>query len=74
VTSCGSDAASACVPIRVLLGAGIPDWDVGDLGSLARVLERQGYAVAFHEAREGHPWDQWRGLSDEMLAWLFGAG
>ena len=74
VTSCGGDGGSACVPVRVFLGAGIPDWDVGDLSSLARVLERQGYAVAFHEAREGHTWDQWRGLSDEMLAWLFVAG
>jgi enterochelin esterase family protein len=74
VTSCGSDAGSACVPIKVFLGAGIPDWDVGDLSSLVRVLERQGYAVDFHEAREGHTWDQWRGLSDEMLAWIFGAG
>jgi enterochelin esterase family protein len=74
VTSCGGDAGTPCVLIRVFLGAGIPDWDVGDLSSLARVLERQGLALAFHEAREGHTWDQWRGLSDEMLAWLFGAG
>jgi len=74
VTTCGGEAASPCVPIRVFVGAGIPDWDVGDLTSLVRVLERQGYAVAFHEAREGHTWHQWRGLADEMVAWLFGAG
>jgi len=74
VTTCGGDAGSACVPIRIFLSAGIPDWDVGDLSSLVRILDRQGYAVDFHQVREGHTWDQWRGLADEMLAYLFGTG
>jgi len=73
VTTCGSDADSACAPIRIFLGAGIPDWDVGDFSSLVRVLERQGYSVDFHQVREGHTWAQWRGLADEMLVFLFGA-
>ena len=74
VTTCGGDAGSACVPIRIFLSAGIPDWDVGDLSSLVRILDRQGYAVDFQQVREGHTWDQWRGLADEMLAYLFGTG
>jgi enterochelin esterase-like enzyme len=72
VATCGSDAGSACVPIRIFLSAGIPDWDVGDLSSLVRILERQGYGIEFHQAREGHTWDQWRGLADEMLTYLYG--
>jgi enterochelin esterase-like enzyme len=73
VATCGSDAGSGCVPIRIFLGAGIPDWDVGDLSGLVRILEEQGYAVEFHQVREGHTWDQWRGLADEMLTCFYGA-
>jgi enterochelin esterase family protein len=64
----------ACVPIRIFLSTGLPDWDVGDLSGLAMALERLGYRVDFHQVREGHTWDQWRGLSDEMLTFLYGAG
>jgi enterochelin esterase-like enzyme len=72
VATCGGDAGSACVPIRIFLSAGIPDWDVGDLSSLVRILERRGYGIEFHQTREGHTWDQWRGLADEMLTYLYG--
>ena len=43
----------------------MPDWDVGDLSGLVRILEEQGYAVEFHPVREGHTWDQWRGLTEQ---------
>jgi enterochelin esterase-like enzyme len=36
------------------------------------VLQDQGYAVEFHQVQEGHTWDHWRGLSDEMLIYFFG--
>jgi enterochelin esterase-like enzyme len=71
VTTCGSDGP-VCPPMRIFLSAGIPDWDVGDLSSLARILDRQGYDIDYEATREGHTWDQWRGLSDEMLAYLVG--
>jgi enterochelin esterase-like enzyme len=73
VTECGEGTASACLPIRIFLSAGLPDWDVGDLAGLATTLGQKGYRVDFRQAREGHTWDQWRGLSDEMLRFLFGA-
>jgi enterochelin esterase-like enzyme len=71
VTACG-DAGPTCPSMRIFLSGGLPDWDVGDLSSLASTLVRMGYEVDFEQAREGHTWDQWRGLSDEMLAFLFG--
>ena len=69
---CGGEAGPACLPLRVFLSAGLPEWDVGDLGSLAKVLEGLGYPIDYQQVREGHTWDQWRGLSDEMLVFLFG--
>jgi enterochelin esterase family protein len=72
VTACG-EGSSPCPRMKVFLSGGLPDWDVGDLGGLAGVLEAQGYAVEFHSVHEGHTWDQWRGLSDEMLTFLFGS-
>jgi enterochelin esterase-like enzyme len=74
-TACGDDTRIKCpsLPIKVFLTAGIPSWDVGDFTSLVATLERQGYPVEFHQVREGHAWSAWRGLSDEMLLYFFGA-
>jgi enterochelin esterase-like enzyme len=72
IIDCGQGASPACQPIRIFLSAGLPDWDVGDLSSLAGLLEQRGYAIEFRKVREGHTWDQWRGLSDEMLEFLYG--
>jgi enterochelin esterase-like enzyme len=41
--------------------------------NLAEVLEAQGYPVEFHSVREGQTWSHWRGASDEMLVYFFGA-
>ena len=74
VTRCSAPGTDACprLPLRVFMTAGVPNWDVGDLTGVAANLERQGYPVAFHSALEAHTWSQWRGLSDEMLAFFFG--
>lgn len=69
VTGCGEDGPP-CVPVRIFLSAGLPDWDVGDLSALAGALDAKGYDLEFLEPREGHTWDQWRGLADEMLTFL----
>jgi len=71
ITAC-DDAATPCPSLRIFLSGGLPTWDVGELAGLAGVLSQRGYPVEFHSVREDHTWDQWRGLSDEMLAFLFG--
>jgi enterochelin esterase family protein len=72
ILGCGQDGTPACQPVRIFLSGGLPDWDVGNLGTLAAALEQRGYAIEFREVREGHTWDQWRGLSDEMLEFFYG--
>jgi enterochelin esterase family protein len=75
-TECGSDTSFQCprLPIKVFLTVGLAGWDVGDFNDLVDTLKQQGYPVEFHQVREGHTWDHWRGLSDEMLIYFFGGG
>lgn len=71
---CGEDTGFACprLPVSVFITAGLPAWDVGDLGRLVAGLDQQGYPIEFHQVNEGHTWDNWRGLLDEMLVYFFG--
>jgi enterochelin esterase-like enzyme len=71
VTRCSTDCPR--LPLRIFMTSGIPNWDVGDLSPVVDSLRRQGYPVSFQQAREAHTWSQWRGLSDEMLTFFFGA-
>jgi enterochelin esterase family protein len=75
VTACGGETGVACpaLPLRIFLSAGVPNWDIGDLGPLAATLEAQGYPVALAAVLEGHTWSHWRGVADEMLIFFFGA-
>ncbi len=72
--ACGGDTGFPCprLPIKIFISAGLPDWDVGDFRSLVRDMETQDYPVEFISVKEGHSWDNWRGLSDEMLIYFFG--
>ncbi len=72
-TQCGGDTGFRCprLPVQIFLTTGWPDWDVGDFHRLVADLEREAYPIEFHQVREGHTWDNWRGLSDEMLIYFF---
>jgi enterochelin esterase family protein len=72
---CGGETGVACpaLPLKVFLSAGVPGWDVGDLGTLAATLDAQGYPVLLQSVLEGHTWSHWRGVADEMLSFFFGA-
>lgn len=72
---CGEGTGFPCprLPLRVFLSAGVPAWDVGEFDPLVEVLEEQGYPVEFRSVSEGHTWSHWRGVSDEMLVFFFGA-
>jgi enterochelin esterase-like enzyme len=73
-TACGGDTGFKCprLPIKIFLTVGLEGWDVGDFGDLVSMMKQQDYPVEFHQVREGHTWDHWRGLSDEMLNYFFG--
>ena len=72
--ACGENTGYKCprLPIKIFLTVGLEGWDVGDFSQLVSMMKQQGYPVEFHQVREGHTWDQWRGLSDEMLTYFFG--
>jgi enterochelin esterase-like enzyme len=74
--ACGGDSGYPCprLPIKIFISSGLPDWDVGNFGFLVADMEQQNYPVKFINVREGHTWDNWRGLSDEMLSYFFGTG
>lgn len=73
-TECGGETTYTCprLPLKVFMATGLPNWDVGDLSNLINKLEKQGYPVEYHQVNEGHTWNNWRGLSDEMLIYFFG--
>ena len=73
-TECGEGTGFECprLPLKVFLSGGWANWDVGDFSGLVATLQEQGYPTEFHQVREGHTWDNWRGLSDEMLIYFFG--
>jgi enterochelin esterase family protein len=74
VTECGPETNFPCprLPLKIFLSSGIPSWDVGDISGTLSDLHRTSYPVEFHQVQEGHTWDNWRGLSDEMLIYFFG--
>lgn len=45
---------------------------MGDFRSLVADMQGQSYPIVFYSVREGHTWDNWRSLSDEMLTYFFG--
>jgi enterochelin esterase family protein len=59
-------------PQRIFMSAGVTNWDVGDLEFMAKPLRARGDAVSLVRTQEGHNWGAWRGLTDEMLVFLFG--
>jgi enterochelin esterase-like enzyme len=73
-TECGGDTGFTCprLPLKIFMTSGLPDWDIGDLSSTINTLKKLGYTAEYHQVREGHTWDNWRGLSDEMLVYFFG--
>ena len=74
VVECGPATEYSCprFPLKIFFAWGIPSWDVGDLSGTISDLQRTSYPVEFHQVQEGHSWDNWRGLSDEMLIYFFG--
>lgn len=73
-SECGPATGFPCprFPLKIFYSMGLPGWDVNDLSLTVAVLRHQGYPVEFHQVQEGHAWDHWRGISDEMLTYFFG--
>ena len=61
------------LPLRIFLSTGVPDDNTRDNRALRAVLQDKGYEMHYVEVRQGHNWDNWRGLIDDALVYFYGA-
>lgn len=56
----------------IFMSSGGPTWDVGDLTETAGGMRALGFNVLYITTPEGHSWETWRALLDEMLEFFVG--
>lgn len=59
------------LPLRIFLSTGRPDDNTRANRKFRRVLEKKGYDLNYIEVDEGHDWDNWRPLMDDVLRWFY---
>lgn len=60
------------LPIRIFLSTGVPDDNTRANRRFHAVLQEKGYDMRYVEVREGHNWDNWRPLIDDVLLFFYG--
>lgn len=60
------------LPLRVFLSYGTPDDNTPANRRFRRLLQEKGYSMKYVERREGHDWDNWRPLIDDVLVYFYG--
>ncbi len=59
------------LPLRVFMSAGTRNDNLAAVKRLKRVLERKGYDLTYMTVREGHDWQNWTPLLDDVLETFF---
>ena len=59
------------LPLRMFLSTGRPNDNTTANRRFHRVLEEKGYTVKYIETNEGHNWDNWRPLVDDVLLYFY---
>ena len=59
------------LPLRIFLSTGKPDDNTAATRKLRDVLRRKGYPMEYIEVREGHNWNNWRPLIDDVLRFFY---
>lgn len=59
------------LPLKVFLSTGRPNDNTRANRKFRRVLEKKGYNLKYIEVDEGHDWDNWRPLIDDVLRWFY---
>ena len=62
------------LPLRMFLSTGKPDDNTQANRRFRTVLQDKGYDMEYIEVREGHNWDNWRPLLDDVLRFFYGHG
>ena len=59
------------LPLKVFLSAGTKNDNLAAVKRFKRVLERKGYDLTYIKVREGHDWQNWGPLLDDVLVTFF---
>lgn len=62
---------NAATAQKIFMSGGIPGWDVGDLQPWFKSFQHTGSRIQLFHSQEGHAWEAWGGLTDEMLEYFF---
>lgn len=62
------------LPLRMFLSTGNPNDNTKANRKFRSVLKEKGYKMKYIETREGHNWNNWRPLIDDVLLYFYGAG
>ncbi len=60
------------LPLKIFLSTGTPDDNTQDNRRFRTVLQEKGYDMKYVEVRQGHNWDNWRPLIDDVLVYFYG--
>ena len=60
------------LPIKVFLTTGVPYDNTIVNRKFRTILRDKGYELKYIEVEEGHNWDNWRPLMDDMLLYFYG--
>lgn len=60
------------MPLKLFLSTGTPDDNTEDNRAFHAVLREKGYDMKYIEVDEGHNWDNWRLLLDDILIYYYG--
>ncbi|HNP63671.1 MAG TPA: alpha/beta hydrolase-fold protein, partial [Woeseiaceae bacterium] len=59
------------LPLKMFLSVGTKNDNQAAVKRFKRVLERKGYDLTFKTVSEGHDWDNWKPLLDDVLLTFF---
>ena len=60
------------LPLRMFLSTGSPNDNTQANRRFRTVLEDKGYPLKYIETQQGHNWDNWRPLIDDVLLYFYG--
>jgi enterochelin esterase-like enzyme len=60
------------LPLRIFLSTGTPDDNTQANRNFRTVLQDKGYEMEYVEVQQGHNWENWRPLIDDVLLYFYG--
>ena len=66
-------AEEAPLPLRIFLSTGTRGDNEASTRRLRDILEQKGYEMRYREVPQGHNWNNWRPLLDDVLTYFFTA-